>query len=185
MNLVLLTAWILYYILHSLLASSIAKTRLTFLEPYYRIFYNILALGGFSVLFFFQLNSHTPLLFRPVTVFVSVPLILLSVILILMCFRHYDKREFVGLSAGKQDLQKLNTEGLNHYVRHPLYFATLVFLAGYFLYKPTIDNLVFSVISTLYLFVGAWLEERKLVKQFGSHYTAYKKRVKMIIPFLI
>jgi len=40
-----------------------------------------------------------------------------------------------------------------------------------------------NVILTFYLIVGTFLEEKKLIGEFGEKYAAYQNRVSMLIPF--
>jgi protein-S-isoprenylcysteine O-methyltransferase Ste14 len=76
----------------------------------------------------------------------------------------------------------LELGGWHRYVRHPLYFGTLLFVWSLFFIFPTWGNLIACVIITAYTLAGTVLEERKLVMQFGKDYVDYKRRVPMIIP---
>ena len=75
-------------------------------------------------------------------------------------------------------------KGLNAYVRNPLYFGIIIFIFGYFIHQPTWMNFVSLIIIYAYLYIGTALEEKKLETVFGEEYRQYKKRVKMLIPFL-
>ena len=70
--------------------------------------------------------------------------------------------------------------GPYHWVRHPLYFFTLVMIWS----SPdlTLDRLLFNVLFTGWIVVGTRLEERDLVAEFGEHYRAYQRHVPMLIP---
>ena len=70
------------------------------------------------------------------------------------------------------------------YVRHPLYFATIILILGLFLLVPTQKMLLILLISYSYILIGFRLEERKLVAVFGDEYQAYQKKVKALIPYL-
>ncbi|MHA1768732.1 MAG: methyltransferase family protein [Candidatus Thorarchaeota archaeon] len=79
---------------------------------------------------------------------------------------------------------ELVTSGLYARVRHPLYLATvLVFLALPVLY-PAITIGVFSLSMIVYTLIGARLEERKLVSQYGDAYRDYRKTAGFILPCL-
>jgi protein-S-isoprenylcysteine O-methyltransferase Ste14 len=40
------------------------------------------------------------------------------------------------------------------------------------------------VAATLYILIGAYFEERKLLREFGAAYVEYKKKTAMLIPGL-
>ncbi|MGW9685095.1 methyltransferase family protein [Flagellimonas sp. 2504JD1-5] len=70
---------------------------------------------------------------------------------------------------------------LYKHVRHPLYFGML--LAVWATPNMTVTHLVFAVGITIYVIIGATLEERDLVKEFGRPYQEYQKRKPMLVPF--
>lgn len=71
--------------------------------------------------------------------------------------------------------------GPYRWVRHPLYSLILVLMWTY--PEPTADRFLFNVLWTLWIFVGAMLEERDLVLTFGADYLRYQRRVPMLIPW--
>lgn len=88
------------------------------------------------------------------------------------------------LGNGPEDEQKssprLQTGGVYRVVRHPLYlFGMMVIWA---LPVMTYNLLVFNVSSTLYFAIGSWIEEKRLERQFGEDYRAYRRRVPWLIP---
>ena len=72
------------------------------------------------------------------------------------------------------------TNGLYGWVRHPLYTAGLAFI--WLISIMTRNLFALNVGLTLYLFLGAIYEERKLVREFGEDYTRYQERVPNVDP---
>ena len=72
--------------------------------------------------------------------------------------------------------------GLYRFVRHPLYTAGLVII--WLMPVMTCNLLALNIGLTLYVLIGAVYEERKLLKEFGQAYAAYRQRTPMLIPGL-
>ncbi len=97
-----------------------------------------------------------------------------------------DTLSFVGLRQlvepdGKSGT--LVTSGLYRFVRHPLYSAVLVFL--WLATTMTVNELVVYICATIYIFIGAYFEERKLLREYGAAYAEYKSVTPMVVPGLL
>jgi protein-S-isoprenylcysteine O-methyltransferase Ste14 len=87
--------------------------------------------------------------------------------------------EFLGI---KPEQRRLVTTGLYARVRHPMYLGAILFLWA----SPELRYLdvLLYLLATLYFAFGIYIEERRLVEEFGEAYESYRSRVPAIIPRL-
>jgi protein-S-isoprenylcysteine O-methyltransferase Ste14 len=71
--------------------------------------------------------------------------------------------------------------GMYRWVRHPLYFwgLALIWLTP----QMTVNRLTLFGALSVYLYVGTFFEERRLVAEFGDDYRAYQRQVPRLIPW--
>ncbi|MGI8580775.1 MAG: methyltransferase family protein [Chitinophagaceae bacterium] len=187
----LLILWILYGVVHSFLANVIVKQSIQKnmgkLFRYYRICYSLFAFVTLMLLLWYQFSMRSIWLYSLAIIRYGVSLIFIvpGIIIMVKCIRKY----FFDLS-GIQSFQKdkpafnstLQQTGLHKYVRHPLYFGTLLFVWGLFLLFPLLSNLIAAVTLSVYVVIGIQLEETKLFLEYGEEYKRYSKRVPKLIP---
>ena len=81
----------------------------------------------------------------------------------------------------KRPARPLVIRGPYRWVRHPLYFFTLVMIWS--CPYMTADRLLFNLFLTSWIVLGAVMEEKDLVAQFGDAYRRYQNAVPMLIPW--
>jgi len=78
---------------------------------------------------------------------------------------------------------ELVTSGPYRFVRHPIYTGILFMLVGTSLLHPVAA--VPSAAFIAYFVYSARREESDMERQFPDAYPAYKRRSKMLIPFVV
>ena len=178
--------------LHSLFASLQFKdfSRRLFglgLDRIYRLAYNLFAgLSLIPVLVVAALLPDQKLYSVPLP-WLALMIIgeLLAGVALVIGFSQSRPFEFLGmrqLESLSEEPARLTTTGLYHYVRHPLYSAGLAML--WLIPQMTVNLLVMNLALTMYIIIGATLEERKLSSEIGQEYGDYMDVTPMFIPFL-
>lgn len=103
----------------------------------------------------------------------------------LFALRGYDLGLFAGTKqlregSAKAGIEPLVTTGLHRYVRHPLYSAGFLVLFG--IARDPL-SLATALWAALYLLIGTWFEERKLLRDYGTAYADYRRRVPAFVPW--
>ncbi len=85
---------------------------------------------------------------------------------------------------GFEKTTALVTNGIYHYIRHPLYSSLLLLSWGIFFKLPSWPGVLLVLIATLALTMTARVEEQENIRFFGSVYSDYMSQTRMFIPFL-
>lgn len=182
----LLTIWVFYFFLHSFLANEAVKDRLTnsfrLSKQVYRRLYNLLNLLGLPAILWLHYITPSAGLFVANAMILATGLLLAitGLWLMMLAAKSYDLRVFFGFGA--ETKMPLQIKGLHRYMRHPLYSGTLLLCLGICMSFPQLKNWYVLLLMFVYLLIGIWLEEKKLIRHFGDAYVQYKKRVKRLIP---
>jgi methanethiol S-methyltransferase len=187
-HVMLALVWIIYCVLHSVLASEWLKSRV---RPrmknfkWYRLWYTLFAYVFLVALLYFQVTLPTIKMFTSQGIVLVLGAVLCSSGLALMavCIKKY----FMSLSGLRSLVtegfsNQLEITGVHRYVRHPLYLGTFSFIWGLYLLFPYLSLLIANSIITLYTVIAIRFEEQKLVAEFGDSYSKYMATVPKLIP---
>lgn len=187
--------WICFYALHSFLAHNSTKRYIygfgNSLKRYYRLAYNFISVifFGFNIYVMTMTDNLFSMQSNVWFIFISIIFLVVGLAFLFIAFSVFDTSEFLGieqldLKENKDKTSKLINSGVYNYVRHPLYTGILFLLLGlcFLFLSPLIFT--FAFVSIFYLPIGIFLEEKKLISEFGQQYVDYKKKVKMLIPFI-
>lgn len=180
-----------YSLIHSLLASLAVKTWLqaqlgaTLLRGY-RLGYNIFAFITLLPFFALQVYLPNPLLYHLSTPWRWFCLLgqLIAVSGAAITLWQTGASHFLGLAQLMQPTATASTplqiQGFYRWVRHPLYFFSLLFIW----LSPTmsLNQFIGYVLFSSYFYIGSIYEERKLVAEFGQVYLTYQQHVPRLIP---
>jgi protein-S-isoprenylcysteine O-methyltransferase Ste14 len=181
----------LWGVVHSYMASTMFKNilRRTFGDGFmrgYRLLYNIISTISFAPILALMVALPNKDLYQVPSPWRYTMLAGqgFSVALLLVAALQTDTLSFVGLRQlfEEESSGKLVTSGLYHFVRHPLYTFGLLIL--WLSPNMTVNSFIVYLALTIYIFVGAYFEERKLLREFGQEYADYRSNTPMIIPDL-
>jgi protein-S-isoprenylcysteine O-methyltransferase Ste14 len=185
---------------HSLFASNkIKRLAVSYVGNYiafYRIVYNITSVLAVYLLYIILPRPHIIIydLNYPYDFIILIPQYL-SLAGFIWSLRFICVKEFLGISQirrwfnNQYDINELDEElslrirGTYKYIRHPLYFFSIMFL----LFRPVMDlfYLTCLICIMIYFYMGSHYEEKKLVEKFGGDYIRYREVVPRFFPLKI
>jgi methanethiol S-methyltransferase len=152
----------------------------------YRLLYNVFSVISFAPILYLMvvLPDHDFYQVSPPWSYLMLAGQGLSALLLLVAVLQTDSLSFIGVRQLFEEEKpgKLVTRGFYRLVRHPLYTFGLLFL--WLSPRVSLNSFILYVSLTIYILVGAYFEERKLLREFGDEYKAYKSATPMLVPFL-
>ena len=183
---ILFLAWVIFFFIHSLLASRGSKAAFIqagyLSKQQYRLIYSLISSLGLAGVLLLQLylSSKTIIEPTPVLQFVGLVFATFGILILKRSFQHIPVKGFLGLEEEQTD--KLIMEGLHGKVRHPIYLGTILIILGAICFVPTDLMVVSALANFCYIPIGILMEEDKLVKQYGTDYLTYRKKVPSVFP---
>lgn len=185
-------AWVSFGLAHSLLARQDIQDRLyPLFGAWYRLAYNVFALTHFAgvIAVGHWAIGHSGTLGLPG--WAQLLLWMLhgaGWIILLSAGRGYDLGRFSGLTqirlarAGQapQEQEPLHLDGFHRWIRHPLYAGAYLILWGA---AQTPLGVATALWGSIYLVIGTYFEERKLLRIYGAAYADYKRQVPAVVPW--
>ncbi len=189
---ILIGSFFLWGLIHSLLASGAIKA---FLQSRtgsawmrgYRLGYNLVSVLTLLPCLWLVLilPDRTLYSIRPPWNLLMIAGQAVALLLLAIGFLQTDPLTFLGLRQlfePDQGPVPLVVNGLYRMVRHPLYSAGLLIL--WLTPHMSINVLTVDLCATVYILIGAYFEERKLLREYGSAYAEYRSRTAMLVPGL-
>jgi protein-S-isoprenylcysteine O-methyltransferase Ste14 len=187
----LIFAIALWGVIHSIAASvgfkeSVRRRSGSGFMKFYRLLYNVFSVVSFAPILYLMVRLPDQALYS-----VPAPLSYLmfagqgiSALLLFAAVLQTDTLSFLGLRQLFEEEQagRLATTGFYRFVRHPLYTFGLLIL--WLSPDVSVNSFTVCVALTVYILVGAYFEERKLLREFGQEYLDYKSTTPMLIPGL-
>ncbi len=181
--------FILFAAIHSLFATGRVKLSISRVfsgaPRLYRICYNLAALIMFGWVMAADRHSAVIYYVPGIWSLVMYLLQLMAASVLLLCIRQTGTAEFIGLSqwrSGSKQRNSLTTTGCYALTRHPLYLFAVIFLV----LNPVMTTqwLLLTLLSCVYFTLGAMLEERRLLAEFGEVYRRYQQMAPFLFPAL-
>jgi protein-S-isoprenylcysteine O-methyltransferase Ste14 len=85
---------------------------------------------------------------------------------------------------GSSRKKELVTHGVYRFVRHPIYFASILYVLGLPLIFSSAYGFVVSLGFMPCILYRIHVEESILIQEFGEEYIEYKKHTKKLIPYV-
>lgn len=192
----LIVLWCLWCAIHSVMitlsVTSYLKTKLGSKYRYYRLFYNFVAFATLIPVILYSANLKGPVVFHWdgfISIFRFV-LMAASILLFILGAFKYDLLQLLGIRqiisgnsfSALSETGDIDTSGVLSLTRHPWYLALIILL--WVSHRDVyLSKFIVNIILTVYLVIGTFLEERKLIIEYGDGYRDYQQRVSMLFPY--
>ncbi len=186
--------WVLWCTLHSTLVATTVtdymRKKLGDWFRFYRVLYNGVSLVTLIPLVYYSNLIQQEPFFRwdGYLVIVRYLMIATSIFLFVSGARHYNVSQLFGIHQIKTGRANravsgygtLDTSGILSVIRHPWYTGGILLVWASNL---SLSTLLINTIISAYFVIGTFLEEKKLLLEFGERYKEYQRNVSMFFPY--
>jgi protein-S-isoprenylcysteine O-methyltransferase Ste14 len=186
--------WGLWCALHSTLIATYVtdymRKKLGDWFQFYRVFYNAVSLVTLIPLVYYSNSIRQVPVFRweGYLVIGRYLMIVTGISLFVAGGRHYSMSQLLGIHQIKTGRANqavsgygtLDTSGILSGIRHPWYTAGILLIWANDL---SLSTLLINIVISAYFVIGTFLEERKLLLEFGGQYQEYQRNVSMFFPY--
>jgi methanethiol S-methyltransferase len=188
------SGWVLWCALHSTLISitltEYMKRMLGSGFRFYRLFFNAVSVATLIPLVYYsRMIRETPVFCweGPLRI-IQLLLFAAAIYLFVAGGRHYSWAQFCGIAQIREgkadgslcDCDTFVVSGIHRIIRHPWYLAGMMI---FWVENQSVSTILINLTISLYFVVGSFLEERKLVREFGDSYREYQRTVSMLFPW--
>ena len=153
---------------------------------FYRLLYNIIAVISIVPVLYLMSSLPNKSLYQVPAPWSTLMLAgqAISALFLFVAVMQTDLLSFAGLRQLIEEERPggLVTRGLYRSVRHPLYTFSLLIL--WLVPSMSLNSFIVYAILTVYVLIGIFFEERKLLREFGGAYEQYRSVTPMLIPAL-
>ncbi len=185
--------WIIWCFLHSffIALSFVQKIehKLGDSFRYYRLLYNLFAFISLIPVYLYTRSLYTEpfWIWTGKLLIVKYFLVFTGFVLLWLGSKSFSMKQFTGISQALKSnsfrtLNKkgdISSNGVLKFIRHPWYTSGIVLIWSQ---NFDITRLIVAIILTIYIVIGAFLEEQKLLREFGDSYKNYRESVSMFFP---
>ena len=183
--------WLSFGAVHSWLANQGVKQSLQrFAGSGYRLLYNIISVAHLGIVLalgrsLFGGSGALPLpSWLQTTQF---GMTIMGVMIVIIALLQYDLGRFSGISQIRHKISASEAEnpepllvtGIHEHLRHPLYLGVYFVLWGQIVDMYSLQTAIWG---SVYLGIGTYFEERRLVTLYGDAYRDYQARVPSLVP---
>lgn len=190
--LILAILWGLFYFTHSYMAAISVKEKIKSLlksgYKWYRLFYSFIFSVFFLAILVYSatLEKDQVLASTELLTYMGYMFATFGTIILVKSFKNFSGARFIGFKIHDdlEETEPLITSGIHGRMRHPIYTGLALIFLGYFLFAPFFSSLIHLVCLLIYIPIGIYFEEKKLISVYGEEYLKYKDNVPSSIPLL-